>query len=129
MDPFLPNRKALRVALELFVLIAVLMLGASLTHSDRRGRARARIDIRRSKQGLAMDVDTNLRAGAPSALEFVISLHPDRSFVVWEKHGRSGGVFAELSGAILYVREECHAHGCAMVMKFDQNLACIRAAG
>jgi hypothetical protein len=37
--------------------------------------------------------------------------------------------FAELSSAILFVREVCLARGCASVMKFDQSLACIRAAG
>jgi hypothetical protein len=43
--------------------------------------------------------------------------------------GRSGGVFDELSDAVLFVRVECQARGCAVAMKFDQNLACIRAAG
>lgn len=75
-----------------------------------------------------MNAHTKLRTVKFPPLEFMISLNPDGSFVVHEKHGRSGGVFAELSGAILFCREECQAHGSATVMKFDQNLACIRAA-
>jgi hypothetical protein len=75
-----------------------------------------------------MNAQTNLRAVDFPPLEFMISLDPDGFFAVREKHGRSGGVFAELSSAILFVREECRARGCATVMKFDRNLACIRAA-
>jgi hypothetical protein len=77
-------------------------------------------------KGLAMP---NVRAVDFPPLEFVISLGPDRSFVVSEMRGRSGGVFDELSDAVLFVRVECQARGCAVAMKFDQNLACIRAAG
>jgi len=77
-------------------------------------------------KGLAM---TNVRAVDFPPLEFMISLGPDRSFVVREMRGRSGGMFDELSTAVLFVRGECQARGCAAVMKFDQNLACIRAAG
>ncbi len=78
---------------------------------------------------LAMTAVTNVRGVDFPPLEFTISLDPDRFFVVREKRGRGGGVFAELSSAILFVREECQARGCAPVMKFDQNLAFIRAAG
>ena len=76
-----------------------------------------------------MTTVANVRGVDTPPLEFTISLDPDRSFVVREKRGRSGGVFAELSSAILFVREQCQAWGCASVMKFDQSLACIRAAG
>jgi len=61
--------------------------------------------------------------------EFMISLAPDLSYVVREMRGKSGGVFDALSTAVLFVRGECQARGCAVVIKFDQNLACIRAAG
>ncbi len=76
-----------------------------------------------------MTAIANVRDVEFSPLEFTLSLDPDRSYVVREKRGRRGGVFAELSSAILFVREECRARGCAPVMKFDQNLAFIRAAG
>jgi hypothetical protein len=76
-----------------------------------------------------MNTNKNLRAVDFSELEFMISLDQGRSFVVREKRGRSGGVFAELSSAILFIREVCQTYGCATVMKYDQNLACIRAAG
>lgn len=76
-----------------------------------------------------MSANAELRVVDFSPLEFIISLDPDRSFVVREKGGRSDGTFAELSSAILFVREVCQALGCAAVMKFDQSLACIRAAG
>lgn len=76
-----------------------------------------------------MNADINLRAVNFSPLEFMISLGADRSFVVREMRGRGSGVFAELSSAILFVRDQCRASGCATVMKFDRNLACIRAAG
>jgi predicted nucleotidyltransferase len=72
---------------------------------------------------------TNVRAVDFPPLEFLISLGPYRSFVVRERRGRSGGVFDELSDAVLFVRDECRARSCAVAMKFDQNLACIRAAG
>lgn len=62
-------------------------------------------------------------------LEFTISLGSDRSFVVSEKHGRSGGVFADLSSAILFVQHENRARGSKPFMRFDQSLAFIRAAG
>lgn len=75
-----------------------------------------------------MNADTNLHAVDFPPLEFIISLDPNRSFVVHEKRGRCGGVFDELSSAILFVREQCQARGCATVMKFDRTLACIRAA-
>jgi hypothetical protein len=84
--------------------------------------------IGRPTQELAMDVNSKLRAVDFPPLEFTISLDPNRSFLVCEKRGRSSGVFAELSSAILFVREECEARGCAILLKFDQNLACIRAA-
>ncbi len=74
-----------------------------------------------------MTAMTNIRDFPP--LEFMIGLGPDRSFVVSEMRGRGGGVFEELSSAILFVRVECQARGCAVVIKFDQNLACLRAAG
>jgi hypothetical protein len=83
-------------------------------------------DIQHAIKGLAM---TNVRAVDFPPLEFVISLGPDRSFVVREMRGRSSGAFDELSDAVLFVRGECQACGCAVGMKFDQNLACIRAAG
>ncbi len=76
-----------------------------------------------------MTAMTKTGAGDLPPPEFTISIDPDRSFVVRDKRGRSGGVFAELSSAILFVREQCRAHGCAPLMKFDQNLAFIRAAG
>ncbi len=72
---------------------------------------------------------TNVRVVDFPPLEFVISLGPERSFVVREMRGRSGGVFDELSDAVLFVRGQCQARGCAVVLKFDQSLACIRAAG
>jgi hypothetical protein len=62
-------------------------------------------------------------------LEFTISLDRDRSFVVSEKHGRTDGVFANLSSAILFVKDENRARGSKLIMRFDQNLAFIRAAG
>jgi hypothetical protein len=76
-----------------------------------------------------MNANANPGVGDFSPLEFMISLDPDRSFVVREMRGRIDGAFAELSSAILFVREVCLARGCASVMKFDQSLACIRAAG
>jgi len=76
-----------------------------------------------------MSANANLHLGDFSPLEFMISLDRERSFVVRERRGRRGGIFAELSSAILFIREECQAFGCAAVMKFDQSLACIRAAG
>jgi hypothetical protein len=78
---------------------------------------------------LAMRAVANVRAVDFPPFEFTISLDSDRSFVVREKLGRSDGVFAELSSAILFVRHECQARGCAPVLKFDQSLAFIRAAG
>ena len=76
-----------------------------------------------------MNAITNPRAVDFPPLEFVISLDPDRSFVVREKRGRISAVFDELSSAILFVREVCQARGRATTIKFDQNLACLRAAG
>ena len=76
-----------------------------------------------------MTAMTNLRAVDFPPLEFMISLGPDRSFVAREMRGRGGGAFAELSSVILFVRAECQARGCKPVIKFDQNLACVRAAG
>jgi len=76
-----------------------------------------------------MNGETNRRVVDFPPLEFLISLDPERFFVVREKHGRSSGVFDELSSAILFVRDECQARGSATVIKFDQNLACLRAAG
>jgi len=76
-----------------------------------------------------MNANANHRLGDFPPFEFLISLGRERSFVVRERLGRRGGIFAELSSAILFVREECQAFGCAAVMKFDQSLACIRAAG
>jgi hypothetical protein len=78
---------------------------------------------------LAMTAMTNVRAGDFPTLEFMISLGSDRSFVVREMRGRGDGVFSELSSLILFVRGECQARGCKPVIKFDQNLACLRAAG
>ncbi|MGO9391810.1 hypothetical protein [Rhodoblastus sp.] len=83
----------------------------------------------RAMKEFAMTAVTNVRGVDFPTIEFTISLDSDRSFVVREKRGRSGRVFAELSSAILFVREHCQARGCASVMKFDQNLAFIRAAG
>ncbi|WP_374546519.1 hypothetical protein [Rhodoblastus sp.] len=76
-----------------------------------------------------MNATAHLHLGDFSPLEFMISLDRERSFVVRERRGRKGGIFTELSSAILFVREECQMFGCAAVMKFDQSLACIRAAG
>ena len=76
-----------------------------------------------------MNAIKNARAVDFPPLEFVISLDPDRSFVVREKRGRISAVFDELSSAILFVREVCQARGRATAIKFDQNLACLRAAG
>jgi hypothetical protein len=78
---------------------------------------------------LAMTAMTNVCAVDFSPLEFMISLGPDRSFVVREMRGRGGGVFDELSSVILFVRGECQTRGCKPVIKFDQSLACLRAAG
>jgi hypothetical protein len=78
---------------------------------------------------LAMTAMTNLRAVDFQPLEFMISLGPDRSFVLREMRGRASGVFAELSSVILFVRGVCQARGCTPVIKFDQSLACVRAAG
>jgi hypothetical protein len=77
----------------------------------------------------AMTAVTNVRAVDFPPLEFMISLGLDRSFVVREMRGPGGQVFAELSGVFLFVREECKARRCKPVIKFDQSLACVRAAG
>jgi hypothetical protein len=71
----------------------------------------------------------NVRSVVFPPLEFTISLAPDRSYIVREMHGRGAGQFDDLSGAILFVQDECRAHGCRPVMHFDRNLAFIRAAG
>jgi hypothetical protein len=76
-----------------------------------------------------MDAKSNVRIVDFPPLEFMISLDADQSFVVVEKRGRHGGVFAELSSAILFVRDVCRERECPVVLQFDQNLACIRAAG
>jgi len=76
-----------------------------------------------------MTAMTNVRAVDFPPLEFMVSLGLDRSFVVREMRGRSGGVFAELSSVFLFVREECKTRRCMPIIKFDQNLACVRAAG
>jgi hypothetical protein len=78
---------------------------------------------------LAMTAMTNLRAVDFPPLEFMVSLGLDRCFVVREMRGPSGEVFDELSSVFLFVREECKARRCKPVIKFDQNLACVRAAG
>lgn len=72
---------------------------------------------------------TNVRSAAFPALEFTISLTPDRSFSVAEKHGRGGACFDDLSSAILYVKDERRAQKCQSTLHFDTSLACIRAAG
>jgi hypothetical protein len=56
-----------------------------------------------------MNGETNRRVVDFPPLEFLISLDPERFFVVREKHGRSSGVFDELSSAIQFVRDECQA--------------------
>ena len=37
--------------------------------------------------------------------------------------------FADLSTAILFIQDECQAHGCRPVTHFDRSLAFIRAGG
>ncbi len=70
-----------------------------------------------------------VRAVEPAPLEFTISLDPDRCYAVREKRGRGDGVFSELSSALLFIRESRPAGERAPVIKFDQSLAMIRAAG
>ena len=72
---------------------------------------------------------SNVRAVDFRPLEFTIGLEGHRTFVVREKLERSGGVFVDLSSAILFVRRECETRGVPPAVKFDQTVACIRAAG
>jgi hypothetical protein len=77
----------------------------------------------------AMTSVANVRTVFFPPLEFTISLALDRSYTVREKHGRGGGQFADLSTAILFIQDECRAHGCRPVTHFDRSLAFIRAGG
>ncbi len=71
----------------------------------------------------------NVRSVFFPPLDFTISLSTGGSFAVVEKHARGGGDFGDLSSAILFVQNECRAHGAAPIIRFDRTLAFIRAAG
>jgi hypothetical protein len=67
----------------------------------------------------AMTSIANVRTVLFPPLEFTISLALDRSYTVREKHGRGGGQFADLSTDILFIPDECQAHGCRTVILRD----------
>ena len=62
-------------------------------------------------------------------MTFLISLGPDRAFVVTETQDRAGGLFSDLSSALRFIHLEGRNRGCGVKTRFDQSLAAIRAAG
>ncbi len=72
-------------------------------------------------------MDTRPQAASP--LSFRLSRGVGASFVVTEAQGRVGGVFGDLSSAMRFARSEAASRGRPLDLRFDENLAMIRAAG